>query len=54
MAQILSNRLFGFVGLGPADRRFISRMHFRDLLQRTVPAWYAHWTKKLQKQDVSP
>ena len=25
------DRLFGFVGLGPADRRFISRMHFRDL-----------------------
>ena len=23
------DRLYGFVGLGPADRRFISRMHFR-------------------------
>ena len=37
MAQILFDRLFGFVGLGPADRRFISRMHSRDLEVHLVP-----------------
>lgn len=28
------DRLYGFVGLGPADRRFISRMHFTYLRPR--------------------
>ena len=34
------DRLYGFVGLGPADRRFISRMHFRYLRDSTR---HSHW-----------
>ena len=35
------DRLYGFVGLDPADRRFISRMHFR--VTYNYKARYSHW-----------
>lgn len=37
------DRLYGFVGLGPADRRFISRMHLR-LKVPPLPPRYSHST----------
>ena len=36
------DRLYGFVGLGPADRRFISRMHFRYLRHSTTTVYSRH------------